>query len=39
MNMVVASVKTYGEKSIHVKHERGLSLHQNSWQEVDSYKA
>jgi hypothetical protein len=27
MNVAAASIKTYGEKSIHVKYERGLSLH------------
>jgi hypothetical protein len=26
MNVAVASVKTHGEKSIHIKHERGYSL-------------
>jgi hypothetical protein len=26
MNMAVASVKTHGKKSIHIKHERGHSL-------------
>jgi hypothetical protein len=26
MNMVVASVKTHGERLIHIKHERGYSL-------------
>jgi hypothetical protein len=26
MNMAVTSVKTHGEKSIHIKHEHGYSL-------------
>jgi hypothetical protein len=38
MDVAVASVKTHGEMSIHIKHEHGRSLRQNSWREVDSYK-
>jgi hypothetical protein len=26
MNVAVDSIKTYGEKSIHIKHERGYNL-------------
>jgi hypothetical protein len=26
MNVAIASVKTHGEKSIHIKHERGYNL-------------